>query len=42
MKEQCFEIGSTICLFFLCLVAIGIGDGARLVDNENKSFSLKS
>ncbi len=38
MKEQCFEIGLVNCLFFLCLVAIGIGDGARLVDNENKKF----
>jgi hypothetical protein len=38
MKEQCFQIGLANCLFFLCLVAIGIGDGARLVDNENKKF----
>jgi hypothetical protein len=35
-------IGLFICLFFLCLVPIGIGDGERLMDNENKSFSLKS
>jgi len=38
MKEQCFEIGLAYCLFFLCLVVIGIGDGAKLVDNGNKKF----
>jgi hypothetical protein len=41
-KEQCFDIGLAICSFFLCLVPIGIGDGARLVDNENLKISLKS
>jgi len=38
MKEQCFEIGLASCLIFLCLVVIGIGDGAKLVDNGNEKF----